>query len=247
MKNIILTIAVLLLVIILWQLGRFVWQIRIGRNLAAAAKPYERIVPSAEYKMLIIGDSTALGTGVSDPKQSVAGLFGQSFPNISLTNRGKNGRRTGEIPKALSEFPNESFDLIVIHSGGNDIIYRTPLDQLEKNLDDALKAAKQKSQRVAILHSGNVGTAPIFPWPLSSFYTARTRQVREIYIRKTKELGVMYVDLFAERANDPFLSDVKNSYAPDLLHLGPRGNQIWFDKILSTLNQYQVTIPNSNE
>jgi lysophospholipase L1-like esterase len=236
-------ILVLIGLAILFQIGWFVWHVRIGRHLAAIAKPYERILPEAKYKILIVGDSTVLGTGSKDPRESVVGLWGKNFPKASITNRGKNGRRTAEIPAVLEEFADASFDLMIIHSGGNDIIYRTPLDKLEQDLDAALRAAKQKAKVVAILHSGNVGTAPIFPWPLSWFYTHRTRQVRDIYVRKAQEQSVIYVDLFAERANDPFLTDVNNFYATDFLHLGPRGNQFWFDKTTATLKQNNILIP----
>jgi lysophospholipase L1-like esterase len=243
MKNIFAACLVIAVFWLVFGVGRFYWRVRVGKALAAAARPYERILPDASFRMLVIGDSTALGTGVADPRQSVAGLFGERFPHISVINRGKNGRLTSEIVAALDEFPDNSLDLIVMHTGGNDIIYFTSLDELVGHLEQALLAAKRKAKHVAVLHSGNVGTAPIFPRPLGWLYTARTRRVRDIYINKAQELDVVYVDLFAERSNDPFLQDIKNSYAADYLHLGPRGNEIWFEKIVSALSNKGVIVP----
>lgn len=243
MKKIFLVILILILLLLIAQLGVFYWRVRIGRGLAAVAKRYERVLPEATYRMLIIGDSTAYGTGVLDPNLSVAGLFGKNFPTISLVNLGENGRRTASVAGALQEFPDNSFDLILIHTGGNDIVRFTPLSELKTSLTNALATAKQKGKRVVILHSGNVGAAPMFRYPLGWLFTDRTRKVRELYLKKTKELDVMYVDLFTEAAEDPFLADVKNSYAADGLHLGPRGNEIWFAKIMETLKRNDVVLP----
>ena len=224
--------------------------------LIAASSKYERISPRPSHNLLFLGDSTTVGTGSENPELSVAGRFGAAYPNASIYNRGINGQKIHELVQSFVADPLNSasganatsstspladslvapqgpahFDLIVIQIGANDIIRFTPTDKIEADLDTLLAEAKTKSDRVAILHSGNLGLSPFFPRYLGWIWTMRTKQVRSIYIRLADKHQAMYVDLFEEKNSDELSKDPKKYYAADYLHLTGAGYGIWFDKI----------------
>ena len=90
--------------------------------------------------------------------------------------------------------------------------------------------------RVILFTSGSVGSAPVFPWPLSTVYTHRTKKVRELFMRVAKEKNIAYVDLFKEKRDDPFLKDIQRFYCPDMLHLTADGYRVWYDQLKIALD-----------
>ena len=216
-------------------------------EIVAAAKgvsydqlPYNRRVPGAELKILFLGDSTAVGTGADDNRHSTAGYFGQDFPLAEITNISQNGKKIQELLTELNTQTFGKYDLVVIQIGGNDIMKLTPFKNIESDLVSVIERAKTIGRYVVILHSGNVGIAPIFHWPFDVIMTNRSRKVREIYMRQAKAHGVMYVDLFSEREGDLFLKDVKRYYSADSLHPSGDGYRWWYERIRGTLDQSGV-------
>lgn len=214
---------------------KVLWLVRVGKGIAAAAVPFQRINPAASFRILVVGDSTAVGTGASDPKGSVAGRLGQDFPEAHIENRGVNGALTEEIDHQFHE--GERFDLVVVHAGGNDILRWTRLEKLGADLDRLLDRAKGAAKHVVLLTAGNVGLAPFFPRPIGWRYTARTRQVREMFMGVAKGRGVHYIDLFTERDEDVFLTDPPRFYAADLLHPSGEGYRVWYESIRRKLQE----------
>jgi len=206
-----------------------------SRELVKKSVSFERIDPSAELKILILGDSTAVGTGAMSPSDSVAGRFGRDFPDAHIVNLGKNGNRVKNLVEEFNPEDYQNFKLVLIQVGGNDILRFTLFSQLEKDLDILLKKSKHASNNVVVLHSGNIGLAPFFPRFLGWIWSYRTRQVRDLYVRLAKENNSVYVDLYTEKKDDPFLRDVKRFYAQDFLHASGDGYQIWYNKIRESL------------
>ncbi|MCR4336815.1 MAG: GDSL-type esterase/lipase family protein [Candidatus Omnitrophica bacterium] len=200
-------------------------------------KPFERILPESSLKILFLGDSTAVGTGAGDPQTSVAGWFGQEFPDAHIMNRSANGRKLRDVLQTFLTLPEDHYQLVVIQVGANDIMRFTSLDVIRHEVSDVLKQAQVISEHVVILHSADVGTAPIFTWPMSWIYSWRSKKVREIYLDMEKNLGILYVDLFAYKTDDIFLSDKGKYYAKDFLHLSADGYRIWYEAIRARLER----------
>lgn len=203
---------------------------------------YNRSMPQAGLRFLFLGDSTAVGTGAGDPSQSTAGYFGQDFPTAEIVNISRNGQKVYELLASFDRYNFKDFDLLVIQIGGNDILKFTPFTNIERDLGGLITKAKSASRHVVILHSGNVGAAPIFHWPFDIIMTERSRRVREIYMRQAKANGVSYVDLFQERDSDLFLKDVPKYYSADLLHPSGDGYRWWYERIRQTLHDAGIVL-----
>lgn len=205
------------------------------RKLSYDLPPFVRYEPNSPLNTLFVGDSTAVGTGATDNTRSVAGWLGQDFPQAQIVNRGQNGKRLAQLAQEM--YPGlDHYRLMVIQIGGNDILRFTPLPDMERDLDKVIARAKAMADCVVILHSGNVGLSPVFIWPLTRIYEARSRAVRTLYIHKAKETGALYVDLFTERENDPFLKNAGKFYSPDFLHPSGDGYRWWYQRLRETLN-----------
>ncbi|MBF0490332.1 MAG: SGNH/GDSL hydrolase family protein [Candidatus Omnitrophica bacterium] len=234
---------IILLAIALGLTGLQILKIREGvRKLSYHNKPFLLPNPQATLKFLFVGDSTALGTGAVDNKHSVAGWFGADFPLSDIKNVSANGKRLIDLVHDFPPYPGEHYDLVVVQIGANDIFKFSRFEDIEEQMTTVIQRAKTIASHVVILHSGNAGLAPIFIWPFDWIMTDRARHMRALYMRKAKEEGVLYVDLFTERGNDLFLKDIDKYYSADHLHPSGWGYRWWYERIRQTLDQAGVRL-----
>lgn len=197
--------------------------------------PYEQNPSYSKFKILVIGDSTAIGTGSRTNTESTAGRLGAMYPDAEVINKGINGQKIKQLTEEFdsNNFPN--VDLLVIQIGANDIVQFTRLSLARLNLDILLDKATKISPRVVILHGGNVGNAPFFPSYLGFIWDKRTRDFRDLYIEEANKYNVAYVDLYQDREHDIFLTDPNKYYASDKFHPSGDGYKVWFDAIIDSL------------
>lgn len=203
-----------------------------GKMIAGSAVPFS--VERGTNRILVIGDSSAVGVGVSNPEYSTAGRLAKEYPNHTLINLSKNGSKLKDALSQLQRTEGD-FDLVLIQAGGNNVIYFENLETSHADAKKLLDEAVRRSSRVVMLSTGNMGLAPIFPFPLNRVMTERTRIMRQSLIDETKPRGVAYVDLFEEKENDPF-KDTATFYALDRLHLSDDGYGYWYSRIRATMN-----------
>jgi hypothetical protein len=110
----------------LWRWAQLVQYMRIGETLADGAKAFERRTLPHAPTVLVVGDSTGVGTGATTPAASIAGLLGAAFPHVSVVNLAVNGARTLDVIMQLAGAAPGRYDLVLVHAGGNDVLRRTP-------------------------------------------------------------------------------------------------------------------------
>ena len=206
--------------------------IRIGRNQTAATAAYERPLSDPKHNILIVGDSSAVGVGAVPPEGSVAGRLAADFPTANVTSVAVSGSKVADAIKQLEGLPSDAdYDLILIQIGGNDIVRRTPYQQLETDIPKLFTLAKQHSDNVIQLSCGNVGTSKLLPLGTRWYFTLRTKKVRSIFMPLATEAGVHYIDLYRPRANDPYAHDPKRYYSPDFFHPSADGYGDWYSLV----------------
>lgn len=231
MKYIIVSISIIIAVVVIFQLSLLFWRVHQGRAIADGSRKFEVNRADAPVKILVVGDSTGVGTGVQDPSDSIAGRIYGDNPNVYIRNRSHNGATAQDILLKLESEPEKNFTLVLVQVGGNDILRFTNLNTLRQVITRVLEAATTKGKHVIFMSTGNVGLAPAFPLPLSWIYTWRTRKVRAIFMEAASKTGVEYVDLFRERKDDPFLREPSLFYAADYLHPGSEGYRLWYEEL----------------
>lgn len=202
-----------------------------GKEIAAASRPFERKSPGAARRILVVGDSTGVGTGAARPEESVAGRIAAEFPSVEIVNLARNGATARDALIQLESVPGAPFDIVLVQVGGNDILGFTDLGELRETTRRVLAKARETGKAVLFMSTGNVGLAPAFFPPVSWLYTARTRQARAIFMDAALTSGARYVDLFREKGDELFLGDPDRYYTPDYLHPGSEGYRVWYEEL----------------
>lgn len=229
----ILSIAVLYCLIQYWRTRHY---IQIGIALAEQAVPYEQHPANPSLHFLVIGDSTAVGTGASRPEDSTAGRLGKDYPTADIVNKGVNGSKVAALPERFTEFKDDQFDLVLIQIGGNDIVRFTDPAAIERDLKTTLTEANRVGKQVILLHCGNFGTAKLLPVGSRWIFTNRTAKIRTLYQRIAPEYDAAYIDLWRVSSDDPFARDPDTYYAADYFHPSSAGYEDWYQHIKVELN-----------
>ena len=199
-------------------------RIRNAVALSRAIEPLQAEPPNATARLLLVGDSTAIGTGAS-----VAGLIAGQHPDVCIVNRARVGAKFVDIVRQLE--PPQRFDVILILGGGNDVIRLTASAALQADVDHALQLARDRADTVVLMPAGNVGNTPFFPQPLSWLMRKQSIRLHAIARGAAARTNAIYVNGYKERHEDPFVRDARRLNAADGLHPSDDGYRLWFSAL----------------
>jgi lysophospholipase L1-like esterase len=208
--------------------ARTAWRIGQAAELARASEPLQRVPERAAMRMLIVGDSTAVGTGAESGRRSLAGLIAGDFPQLSIENRAHDGASLADVAAQLGG--DERYDVVLVQAGGNDVIRMRRRDAMRRDVDRIAMLAQRRADVVVLMPAGNVGNAPFFVPPVSWLMTWRSRHLHRFFRDAAARHGAVYVNLFHERADDPFVRR-RELNARDGLHPSDGGYQVWFAEL----------------
>lgn len=196
------------------------------------ARPVERVVPEAPKHVLVIGDSTSLGTGASDQRNSLVGRLAADFPNLAITNASENAMDLRRLYEKLESFNESNFDIIMIHIGGIDTISFSRFSKLSELLKKTLeRACAMSNEKVFVISMNNVGSAPLFRFPLNIIYDRRSRMLTSLFHELCNDVQVIHIPLYEKKKHDPLPKDPGKLYAHDNIHPSDEGYGYWYDKI----------------
>jgi lysophospholipase L1-like esterase len=211
--------------VLLATAGCAAWRFGQSAELARRSEPFEQRPAGATRRLLIAGDSTAVGTGASSPAHSVAGLIGQQYPQLTIENRARDGALFADVTEQLLR-PGR-FDVVLVQAGGNDVIRLRSIDDMRADIDQLLDAARQRADVVILMPAGNVGNAPFFFAPWSWWMTGRSREMHRLVASATARSKAIHVNLFQEGDDDPFVRQPELN-ASDGLHPSDAGYRVWW-------------------
>lgn len=222
-------LLVLAVLAILATMGCAAWRLKQSAELARQSEPFQALPAGAAASLLLVGDSTAVGTGASSPEHSVAGLIARDHPDLKIVNRAKDGAQFADIARQLEG--DERFDAILVLGGGNDVIRMTRSGPLEREIARATELARKRAALVVLMPSGNVGSAPFFFAPWSWLMTQRSRLLHRFVREAAAANGALYVNLFREKTDDPFAQHPDTLNAKDGLHPSDAGYRLWYGEL----------------
>ena len=214
--------------VVLASAGCAVWRVGQASELARRSEPFEQRPENATRRLLIVGDSTAVGTGATSASSSLAGLIAQQHPRLLIENRARDGALFADVAQQLLR-PGH-FDIVLVQAGGNDVIRLRREVSMRNDIDDMLDAARQRADVVIVMPAGNVGNAPFFFPPWSWWMTHRARTMHRLIARAAQRGGATYVELFHERELDPFVRQPE-LHASDGLHPSDAGYRVWWQAL----------------
>lgn len=206
-------------------------RLSVARNLAGAARPYTAHPADPQRTLLIVGDSTALGTGADSPQSSLAGWIGNAHPQWRIDNHATNGAKFADVVQQLRN-ADSGYDLVLVVAGGNDVMQLTSMGTLRSNMADAVALAHGRGRRVVLMPCGNVGHAPFFLPPLRWWMDARSKDMHAIAQSVASNGGARYVRLLQPKESDPFVQRSKEMHAADGLHPSSAGYRHWYTELV---------------
>jgi lysophospholipase L1-like esterase len=210
--------------------GCAAWRIGQSVELAKRSEPFQHTPNDASLSLLIVGDSTAVGTGATSGESSLAGLIAQQYPRLLIENRARDGATFADVIQQL--VGEKRYDIVLIQAGGNDVIRLGRLSTAQAAIEHVAELAGERSDLVVFMPAGNVGNAPFFFPPVSWLMTQRSRELHRYVQESAAKTGATYVNLFKERGNDPFVEHPSLN-ASDGLHPSDAGYRVWFSELMT--------------
>ncbi|MFN7121704.1 MAG: SGNH/GDSL hydrolase family protein [Hydrogenophaga sp.] len=223
-------VATVAAVAVLFTTGCAAWRIGQAADLARKSTPFQQSPADAALSLLIVGDSTGVGTGASAPEASLAGLLGRTYPRLRIDNRARDGATFADVLRQL-QGP-QRYDLVLVQAGGNDVIRLRADKHVRADIDRVTALARERADRVVLMPAGNVGNAPFFFPPASWLMTDRARRLHGFVRESATRHGAVVVNLFKEKADDPF-AQTPALNAVDGLHPSDAGYRVWRDELLA--------------
>ena len=198
-------------------------------RIDTAAFSHEDEAPARRF--LIVGDSTGVGIGSVDSRSTVAGRLAAAFPGTVIVNQARDAARSADVAAQI-EASSGRFDLILIFVGGNDVVRLSLHKEVALAAERALDVASARGAHVAVIPPGDVGTAPVWAWPLDALFTHRAEMVRRAWqFAMSARANVHLVDLRLPPRRDPFRVSPRRYYSPDGIHPSADGYALWFAQI----------------
>ena len=231
-------LSFLLVALVVWQVLRTQHFIKIGERIRDNTVSYEQHPANPTMRVLTLGDSSAVGVGAGRPEFSVAGRFGEDYPNADVINIAVSGAKTGEVLAQLDTVKDQEFDLVLVHAGGNDIVRFTSFDEVETQLGELLGVLKPMSKKIVLIHGGSVGTSRLFPAGMRWLFGKRTVMLRERYLSiAAADDQIVYADIYRPLQDDLFGKEPSKYYSADFFHPSDDGYAIWYAGVTEALGE----------
>lgn len=180
------------------------------RVSAFPASPAPRTAPAppaaprapAPLRIVVLGDSLALGTGASDPVNSLTFRIYRALaaerPGSEITNVAIGGTRASDVRRLeVDSLDPRATDLVLLVVGGNDVVRRTPAAAFAREYAGLLAAIRARVPRATIVAFGvpDVARSPLFADSRPKT-EALSRAADAAVRRAAAENGAAFVDLF---------------------------------------------------
>lgn len=205
---------------------------------------YVRRVPGRAVRVLVVGDSSAVGIGASRPEHTVAGRLGAQHPSWSIGNLARKGAHVEDVAALLERLCRRTaagravrppYDALLVHAGGNDALGHTPSDAVQSAVARIACASALLARHTVVVTGGNLALAPGLTSPWAWWFGRQGRRVRRIFLDTLPGGRITYVDLYRDAATDPTTADPARYFAADGLHPSDDGYAIWHHHIDAAL------------
>ncbi|QXJ24311.1 SGNH/GDSL hydrolase family protein [Actinomadura graeca] len=218
-----------------------------GAGVAGGAEP--------EFRLVVIGESTAAGVGASLHAQALPGFLAEALRDrlrrsVAWSVAGRNGATvrtviTDLIPARGGPPPEHdpaggaagtggaggATDLVVVAVGVNDLVRGRPLRKWADDMTALVAALRDRYGRATVLVAGMppVHRFPAVPRPLRLVLGARARAMDRLAGAAARSAGAVHVPMDEAMARD------RRLFASDGFHPSPAGYRAWAEDLARAL------------
>ncbi len=186
-----------------------------------------------ELKLLIIGDSAALGVGVDGQEDALAGQLSSLLGNHYSVNwklLAKTGATAVDVLDMLQNLQEEPFDIVLVSIGVNDVTHFTHSGRWEKNMNVMINVLVSKFSVKKILLSNlpPMQEFTTFPQPLRWWWGERSKRLNSLL--------TVIVGNFSQCTNFDIDASIEPKYiAKDGFHPSKIAYQVWANQAAKTI------------
>lgn len=193
--------------------------------------------------MLVLGDSTALGVGVSRLEESLPYLIAQGGGDAHVHNLAVSGATIADVVRdQLPQTPKRAYGDVVLCLSANDATHGTTLEAFAESLRTLLVGIDHLDVegRVFLTTTPNFRRTPALPYLLNREFERRAERLTASMFRIAgQRKGTIFVDLLREGTLE------SQDYAADGFHPNAAGYRKWAAVFLAARERVEgVSGPN---
>ena len=228
-------ILLLIAIVIVYEIGRIYYYIRISAWLVTEARPYILTGSHDWISLLVLWDSTAVGVWADTPSDSIAGRLAKYIGATRVENHGVSWAIVVDVDSQLVQVEQEEYDYILLQIGANNMVALHNLGVVSRDYELLLKNLP-KTKQLIVFSCGNLGWAKLFPRIIGALYERISRQYHAKLSNIVANHWGIYVNLFEERSVDPFVLEPDIYLAADYFHPSSSWYGIWFNKLVKIID-----------
>jgi lysophospholipase L1-like esterase len=151
-------------------------------------------------RLLVLGDSTAVGTGVEQMADAMAGQLARRLPeSVAWRTVGENGMTAAEVRELhLAEALEQPADIAVVLVGWNDALQLRSASEFRENLGAVLDALRSRNPdgRIVVVAPPAFSDFAAMPQPLRFALGAHARGLAKVAARVAAERSAILVPGF---------------------------------------------------
>jgi lysophospholipase L1-like esterase len=193
-------------------------------------------------RLVLLGDSTALGVGVERVTETVGGQLATLLADapggrrVALSSVAVSGSRSSDLGTQVARaLVGTRPDVAVVLVGGNDAIHFSRPSEAAEHLAAAVRRLRAVGVAVVVGTTPDLGAARAFPTPLRQLVGWQGRRLARAQTAAVKSAGGVPVDL-AEQTGAVFRADA-GTYCHDGYHPSADGYRVWAHALLPAVTE----------
>jgi lysophospholipase L1-like esterase len=197
---------------------------------------------AASLRLVLLGDSTALGVGVERVTETVGGQLATLLADaprgrrVELSSMAVAGSRSADLGTQVARaLVGDRPDVAVVLVGGNDAIHFTPPGDAADDLASVVRRLRGAGVAVVVGTCPDLGAARAFPPPLRQLVGWQARRLAKAQTAAVNVAGGVPVDL-AALTGAVFRADA-GTYCHDGYHPSADGYRVWAHALLPAVTE----------
>lgn len=183
--------------------------------------------PGEPIQLVMLGDSTSVGLGMTDPAETPGVLLANGLASVAerpvqLRVVGKSGAASADLRGQVDRALREKVDLAVIFVGANDVTTQTPPGLAVRHLSRAVRRLRENGVEVVVGTCPDLGTIRPIAQPLRWVTRRWSRQLAAAQTVAVVDAGGRTV-AFADLLGPEFAMNPREMFGPDRFHPSARG------------------------